>query len=133
MDELKAEFIDAGRLTRRQADVARLMAEGHGDKAIARLLAMSIKTVQVHTTAVYEKLGLHSAEFESNASGLNMRVRALGVMVAKGMVSLSVKVVVLILVGYTAVPDSDSLRIRSVRHRGRCHVHANQSRRASDA
>ncbi|NMM38300.1 MAG: response regulator transcription factor [Glaciimonas sp.] len=48
-------------LTVRERDVVELMAAGKPNKIIARELAISDKTVQVHRHNAMEKLGLHSA------------------------------------------------------------------------
>jgi FixJ family two-component response regulator len=48
-------------LTAREREVAQLMAEGKPSKIIARELAISDKTVQVHRHNTMEKLGVHSA------------------------------------------------------------------------
>ena len=47
-------------LTAREREVAELMAAGKPNKIIARELAISDKTVQVHRHNTMEKLGLHS-------------------------------------------------------------------------
>jgi len=48
-------------LTAREREVAELMAAGKPSKVIARELAISDKTVQVHRHNTMEKLGVHSA------------------------------------------------------------------------
>jgi len=48
---------DSG-LTARQLEVARLLAQGSANKAIAAMLAMSASTVQAHTTAIFRALGV---------------------------------------------------------------------------
>lgn len=48
-------------LTAREREVAELMAAGKPNKIIARELAISDKTVQVHRHNTMEKLGVHSA------------------------------------------------------------------------
>jgi len=115
---IKAELINPGPLTPRESEVAQLMAEGHSDKVIARVLAISIKTVNVHIGNIYLKLMDRSAALEDNAAGLNMRCRALAVMIARGMVSLSVRSVVLVLVFNAVLLDDEVLRARSGRVRG---------------
>jgi len=45
-------------LTGRQIDVLRLVCDGHSNKAIARMLGLSDKTVKVHVTAIFEKLNV---------------------------------------------------------------------------
>lgn len=48
-----------GRLTAREAEVLRLIAEGRANKQIASELAISIKTVEKHRQQVMNKLGIH--------------------------------------------------------------------------
>lgn len=47
-------------LTRREVEVARLLARGHINREIAEILDLSIKTVEVHKARALEKLGLRS-------------------------------------------------------------------------
>jgi DNA-binding NarL/FixJ family response regulator len=47
------------RLSWRQAEVLQLIAEGHGTKQIAALLAISVKTTERHRQTLMEKLKLH--------------------------------------------------------------------------
>lgn len=47
-------------LTPRQAEVARLIAEGHSTKEIAYALGISTSVVRVHISAVYDLLGVDS-------------------------------------------------------------------------
>ncbi|QWS33258.1 response regulator transcription factor [Curtobacterium aetherium] len=49
------------RLTARETDVLRLMAEGRSNTAIAETLFLSGGTVEKHVTAVFGKLGLEAA------------------------------------------------------------------------
>ena len=44
------------RLTGRQREVLQLIAEGHSSKEIARLLRLSVKTVETHRAALMERL-----------------------------------------------------------------------------
>jgi DNA-binding CsgD family transcriptional regulator len=50
------------RLTERELIVARLASEGHSSKAIARQLAVSVRTVDSHLTRAYQKLGVVSRQ-----------------------------------------------------------------------
>jgi DNA-binding NarL/FixJ family response regulator len=52
---------EASVLTRRERQVVQLIAEGHTNKAIARLLDISLKTVETHRAAVMRKLNLSSS------------------------------------------------------------------------
>ncbi len=47
--------------TLRELEVAQLIAEGHGNKQIARLLDISIKTVESHRAAAMRKAGVRTA------------------------------------------------------------------------
>jgi DNA-binding NarL/FixJ family response regulator len=58
------------RLSPRERDVLQLMAEGRTDRSIADELFIGLKTVQTHTSAIFEKLGL------GDDPGSNRRVRA---------------------------------------------------------
>lgn len=48
-------------LTLREREVIKLIAEGNTNKMIARLLSISVKTVEKHRGNLMKKLGLHSA------------------------------------------------------------------------
>lgn len=48
------------RLTEREKEVLRLIAEGKTNKEIAEILYLSVKTVMAHRTNIMEKLDLHS-------------------------------------------------------------------------
>lgn len=62
-------------LTPRQLDVLELMAEGHSNKAIARLLDLTIGTVKAHVKQILFKLGAQS------------RMHAVSVAMQRGLVS----------------------------------------------
>ena len=49
------------KLTPREQQILRLIAEGHTSKRIAEILAISFKTVGTHRTNLMKKLDLHSA------------------------------------------------------------------------
>ena len=48
------------RLTTREREIVQLLAEGNSNKDIARLLTLSVKTVETHRAAVMRKLELNS-------------------------------------------------------------------------
>jgi DNA-binding NarL/FixJ family response regulator len=48
-------------LTLREREVLKLIAEGHPNKAIARYLCLSIKTIETHRSNMMKKLNLHNA------------------------------------------------------------------------
>jgi DNA-binding NarL/FixJ family response regulator len=47
-------------LTKRQRDIALLVADGHTNPAIARELGISTKTVANHVATIFERLGLRA-------------------------------------------------------------------------
>lgn len=47
-------------LTDREREVVQLLAEGHSSKAAAKLLNVSVKTVETHRKHIMKKLNLHS-------------------------------------------------------------------------
>lgn len=46
-------------LTPRQREILQLIAEGHSTREIARLLTLSVKTVETHRAQLMERLGVH--------------------------------------------------------------------------
>ena len=50
-----------GELTEREAEVMRLVIEGHPNKRIADALGISVRTVEVHRARVFEKMDVKSA------------------------------------------------------------------------
>ena len=48
-------------LTAREREVLALVAEGHSNAAVARQLFVSERTVEAHTTTIFQKLGLHAS------------------------------------------------------------------------
>jgi DNA-binding NarL/FixJ family response regulator len=57
--EPRASVLEA--FTARELEVGRLIAAGLGNKAIARQLQISVKTVESHRTAALRKAGVHTA------------------------------------------------------------------------
>jgi DNA-binding CsgD family transcriptional regulator len=51
---------ESGALTGREMEVLRLMAEGRGNKSIARALGISSHTAKYHVASVLAKLGSHT-------------------------------------------------------------------------
>lgn len=51
---------DGKRLTLRQLDILRLVAEGYQNKEIAQLLKISVKTVEFHKTRIMNELNIHT-------------------------------------------------------------------------
>src|SRR3954462_11560504 len=50
---------DVPHLTSRETETLQLIAEGHGNKQIAAILGISVKTVEKHRQQLMEKLNLH--------------------------------------------------------------------------
>jgi DNA-binding NarL/FixJ family response regulator len=71
MDLTKAE-----QLTSRQQEVLRLMGEGESPKAIAAVLGLSVKTVDIHIARMKEKLAVRD--------GLKLRAFATRWLVREG-------------------------------------------------
>jgi len=46
-------------LTRREAEVARLIGRGYSNREMAKLLFLSRKTIEQHKNKLYHKIGLH--------------------------------------------------------------------------
>ena len=59
--DVKERSLSLNRLTPRELQILRLIAEGHTSKEIANILSISFKTVGSHRTNLMKKLGLHSA------------------------------------------------------------------------
>jgi len=58
--QVTLEGATSERLTSREREVVQLLAEGKSNKQIARLLDLSVKTVETHRTAAMRKLELNS-------------------------------------------------------------------------
>jgi len=58
--ETPATAKDAKRLTMRQLDILRLVAEGYQNKEIAQILKISVKTVEFHKTRIMNELDIHT-------------------------------------------------------------------------
>lgn len=50
---------ELGRLTARQREVLRLLAEGRGTREIAARLQLSVKTVEAHRSQMMDRLDIH--------------------------------------------------------------------------
>jgi len=50
------------RLTRREVEILRLVAEGRTNREVARLAWVTEQTVKFHLASIYRKLGIHSRE-----------------------------------------------------------------------
>lgn len=58
--ETPVESKDSKRLTLRQLEILRLVAEGYQNKEIAQLLKISVKTVEFHKTRIMAELDIHT-------------------------------------------------------------------------
>ena len=58
---VKRDETDAGRATDREAEVLKLMAEGHSNRGICAKLFLSPKTVEAHVRQIFRKLGLRES------------------------------------------------------------------------
>jgi len=59
-DSLRKPGKSSTQLTERQREVLQLIAEGRGNKEIATILKVSVKTVEFHRGRIMNKLGVHS-------------------------------------------------------------------------
>jgi DNA-binding CsgD family transcriptional regulator len=59
-DRLTDYFISTFRITRREAEIIRLLLDGEGTRQIGDRLFISPKTAENHVTHIYEKLGVSS-------------------------------------------------------------------------
>jgi len=50
----------AGRLTKRETEVLRLLAAGRSNREVAERLVLSERTVEHHIASIYRKIGAHS-------------------------------------------------------------------------
>jgi DNA-binding NarL/FixJ family response regulator len=57
-DPQDAGMLTRARLTRREIEILRLVAEGYSNRRLAELLSVSEPTVKFHLTNVYRKLGV---------------------------------------------------------------------------
>jgi len=56
----KDKKVSHDKLTSREAEILQLIAEGYSNKGIAKLLYISVKTVETHRTHLMDKLGKHN-------------------------------------------------------------------------
>ncbi len=122
MDELDAKLLDAGPLTERESEIAVCLVRCLSNKDIARFLDISIRTVDAHIQTIYGKLGLR-------AQSINTRCAAIAIMIARGMVSVSIKSIVAILAIHSVYVDDAGLRVKGVRS----HVSVSRLRRTDEA
>jgi DNA-binding NarL/FixJ family response regulator len=59
VERLRGEDLSSDLLTPRQTEVLKLLAQGQSSKEIARLLDLSIKTVDTHRSQLMKQLGIH--------------------------------------------------------------------------
>jgi DNA-binding CsgD family transcriptional regulator len=77
--EFKTEIVQHGVLTPREIEILQCVCDAKTDKQIARMLAISIRTVSHHIDHIHEKLGI-------SQKILNKRVALLRVALAQGLV-----------------------------------------------
>lgn len=126
---IKAEIINQNPFTDREAEIAVLMAEGHADKVIATMLGISIRTVNAHASNIYLKLQAHSASAAANTAAINSRCWAVSVMIARKIISVSIKLVAVVLIFNMAQLDDEVVRASS----GRIRTNISISRLRRDA
>ena len=56
----KDKKVSYDKLTSREVEILQLIAEGYSNKGIAKLLYISVKTVETHRTHLMDKLGKHN-------------------------------------------------------------------------
>jgi len=56
--QFSVQFKELARLTTREREIAQLISQGYGDRAIAKSLHISEKTVQKHVQRILHKLGI---------------------------------------------------------------------------
>src|SRR5689334_20584961 len=61
-NQISRSFVERN-LTSREMEVLRLAAEGLGNKEIAETLGISVKTVEFHKHAIYERLSVRGTAF----------------------------------------------------------------------
>jgi two-component system, LuxR family, response regulator DctR len=59
--EQRTRSVRLAELTEREAEIMRLVIEGHANKRIADALGISVRTVEVHRARVFEKMDVKSA------------------------------------------------------------------------
>jgi two-component system, NarL family, response regulator NreC len=59
-DRVTGEAVQSKTLSERERDVLHLLALGHTNKEIARLLFISVRTAETHRARIMQKLGIHS-------------------------------------------------------------------------
>lgn len=101
---LHAKVIDQDGLSDKESRVLELLCEGQTDKMIARSLAISIKTVECHCGHIYQKL-------LERTDSVNNRCAAISTAVARGMVLLSTRVLVVVLMVSAAGFDDPAARV----------------------
>ncbi len=104
-EKIIVELVDPRNMTPRESEIALLICEGLSDKAIARLLAISIKTLSTHLEHIYIKLQVRQ-------HSVNVRCSALATLVARGMVKLSTGALCFLLaLSMVSFDDNTALRI----------------------
>lgn len=112
---LRAQLLDRGPLSPKEAQVLTKLAEGLSKKQIAQRVNRSLSTINTQLEHIYRKLGAHSA------------THAIGIAVSKGIVGLSI----LTLLVAIQVDNKNLIRPRNPIRTGR--TASARSRRETDA
>ena len=113
-EKIIVELLDPRNLTPRESEIALLVCRGLSDKAIARVLAISIKTLSSHLEHIYAKLQVRQ-------HSVNTRCAAIGALVGRGMIRLSTSALC-VLLGVSMLGFSDQGYLRSGRNPARASV-----------
>lgn len=104
VEKIVVELVDKRNLTPRESEIALLVCEGLSDKAIARVLVISIKTLSTHLDHIYAKLQIRQ-------HSINTRCAAISALVGRGMVRLSSTVLCLWLMVSACGLDNQAVRV----------------------
>lgn len=102
--KINAELIDQANLTRREGEILCLICEGYVDKAIAKKLAISIKTVSAHIESIYIKMAVRE-------QAINVRCAAITHALVRGMVRLSSTLLCVWLMVASVTLDDPAIRL----------------------
>ena len=103
-EKIIVELLDRRNLTPRESEIALLVCEGLSDKAIARVLAISIKTLSTHLEHIYGKL-------QVRRHSVNTRCAAISALVGRGMVRLSNTALCILLMVSAIDLDNQAARV----------------------
>lgn len=107
-EKIIVELMDKRNLTPRESEIVLLVCEGLSDKAIARVLAISIKTLGSHLEHIYAKLQVRK-------HSVNTRCAAIAALIGRGMVRVSTSALC-VLLAFSMTGFSDNAALRTVRN-----------------